>query len=110
MTMPTPLFELLALQDAPSGPNPLIMLGGLAVIFWFVLIMPERKERKRKQAMIAALKKNDRVLTTGGMYATVAAVSDNDFTLRFDDSPTRVRVLKSSIASVLTADDEAGSN
>jgi preprotein translocase subunit YajC len=91
---------------APAGPNMWILLLGPLVIFWFLLIMPERKERKRKAQMIADIKKNDRVLTTGGMYATVAAVNENDLTIKFDDGPTRVRVLKTAIASVVTTPAE----
>jgi preprotein translocase subunit YajC len=104
-TAPLPAGLLFALQDGsqdgPAGPNMLILLGIPLLIFWFVAIWPERKERKRKAAMIANLKKNDRVLTTGGMYATVAAVAENELTLKFDEGPTRVRVVKSAIASVV---------
>ena len=103
--MTLPALTALALQDAQqgtgSGPNMLIILLVPLAIFWFVAIMPERKERKRKAAMLDALKKNDRILTTGGMYATVAAVNENEITLKFDDGPVRVRALKSAIAAVI---------
>ena len=92
--------------DTGGGPNMWIILLVPLAIFWFVAIWPERKERKRKAQMLADLKKNARVLTTGGMYATVAAVSDVDLTLKFDEGPTRVRVLKSAIATVVDADVE----
>lgn len=100
----SPIF--LALQAggeaAPAGPNMLVLLGGMALIFYFIAIRPERKERARKQSMIEALRKNDKVLTTSGMYATVAAVNENEITIKFDDGPTRVKLLKSAIAQVLT--------
>jgi preprotein translocase subunit YajC len=104
-----PNLPVLALQDGGEGgggPNMLIILLVPLAIFWFVAILPERRERKRKQAMIGALKKNDRVLTTSGMYATVAAVNENDITIKFDDGPVRVKALKSAIATVI--DPEAG--
>jgi preprotein translocase subunit YajC len=105
-----PHLPVLALQDGAegggSGPNMLIILLVPLAIFWFVAILPERRERKRKQAMITQLKKNDRVLTTSGMYATVAAVNENDITIKFDDGPVRVKALKSAIATVI--DPEAG--
>lgn len=100
-----PLPPVMALLDAPpeggGGPNMLIILLVPLAIFWFVAILPERRERKRKAAMIEALKKNDRILTTSGMYATVAAVNENDITIKFDDGPVRVRALKSAIAAVI---------
>ena len=100
-------LPVLILQDGAEeggGPSMFVILLVPLAIFWFVAIMPERRERKRKQAMIADLKKNDRILTTGGMYATVAAVNENDVTIRFDDGPVRVRALKSAIATVIDPD------
>ena len=58
-----------------------------------------------KKALIAALRKNDKVLLTSGIYATVAAISDGELTVRFDDGNTRVRVLKSAIAQLVSQDD-----
>jgi preprotein translocase subunit YajC len=113
--MPIPLASTsaalaLALQDQPSAQpggnmlNMLVMFGGPLLIFWFVLLRPERKERKRKAEMLENLKKNDRVLTSGGLYASVAAVHEQEVVLKFDESGTRVRALKSAIASVLEDD------
>src|SRR5690606_38688010 len=97
-------------ESAPGGGgfDLLIMMGGTLLIFWLIAILPERKARKKKQEQLAALKKNDKVLTTAGMYATVAAVHENDLVPKFDDGATRIRVLKSSVASVLDADDGDG--
>ena len=110
--MPTATQSLfLALQNEPAaseGLNPLVLMLGVLAIFWFVAIMPERKQRKKKQAMIDALKKNDRVLTTGGMFARVAAIGEQDITIKFDDGPTRVRLLRSGIASVIDGSDGQG--
>jgi len=102
-------FATLLLQDSGSGGGglgTLLMFAGPLLIFWFLVIWPERKEKKRKAAMIENLKKNDRVLTTFGMYASVAAVNEGDLTLKLDDGNTRVRVLKSTIATVITPEGE----
>ena len=96
-----------AAEDQGSGLHLLFMMGGTLLIFWLMAILPERKQRKKRQALIDALAKNDKVLTTGGMYATVAAVHDNELVLKFDDGATRIRVLKSAIATVLNKDDDA---
>jgi preprotein translocase subunit YajC len=112
-TVATLLPPTLALQDgaaaAPGdGPNLLIMFGIPLLIFWFVAMWPERKERKRKAAMLANIKKNDRVLMTTGLYATVAAVHESELVLKFDEGPTRVRALKSAIASVVEERSDGG--
>ncbi len=101
------MTHLLLQQDtaASPGPNMLIMVAGMVAIFFLVAIWPERKARKKKEALIASLKKNDKVLLTSGIYATVAAISEGELTVRFDDGNTRVRVLKSAIAQVVTVED-----
>lgn len=88
--------------------NPLLdFLPLVAVIgiFYFVMIMPERKNRKRREAMLGALKKGDRVMTNGGMYATVAAINDQEVTLQIDEG-VRARFSRAAIQSVL---EEPGS-
>lgn len=93
----------------PAGPNMFVILAGTLVIFYLVAFLPERKARKKKEAMLGAVKKNDRVLTTSGMFATVAALGEQDLTIKFDDGNTRVRILRSSISAVLDKDgEEAG--
>ncbi|MFT7464505.1 MAG: preprotein translocase subunit YajC [Pseudohongiellaceae bacterium] len=95
-------------DSAPAeAPNMLIIVGATLVIFYLVAFLPERKARKKKEAMLEAVKKNDRVLTSSGMYATVAALGEQDITIKFDDGPTRVRILRSSISVVLDKDGEA---
>jgi preprotein translocase subunit YajC len=71
------------------------MLLVLAV-FWFVMIGPERKNRKKREAMLTALKKGDRVMTTSGIYGTVGQVQGNIVTLAIADG-VRVRVSLQSI-------------
>jgi preprotein translocase subunit YajC len=112
LAFPIPAAARVLLDDAGPGQggSMLQMLGlplGIGAIFLFMIILPERKEKKRKAAMLDELKKNDRVLTTFGMYATVAAVNEGDLTLKLDDGATRVRVLKSTIATVITPEGDA---
>lgn len=115
-TAPIALLMLLAPPVQEQAPpmtgtgglgNTLVMFAIPLLIFWLVMFRPERKERKRKAEMLDNLKKNDRVLTSGGLYASVAAVHEQEVVLKFDDGATRVRALKSAIASVLTDDDTA---
>lgn len=96
-------------QPAASGsPFGGMMFPLIAVfaIFWFVMIGPERKQRKKRQEMLEALKKGDRVMTTGGMYASVAAVQDDLVTLQIADG-VRARFSRASIQTVLVEEDKA---
>jgi len=100
-------------EGGAAAPGLFGNLGGffpiLAVfaIFYFVLIGPERKKRKEREQMLGAIKKGQRVMTTGGMFATVVAVADDKVTLQIADG-VRARFSVQSIQSV-ESDEEAPS-
>ena len=98
-----------ATSHAPGGGGTqfLIMMLGMIVIFYFLLIRPQMKEQKRRKAMLASIKKHDRVLTNGGLYGTVVSVGDNEVTLKIDENNNvRVKFARSAIASVIRDDTE----
>jgi len=70
-------------------------------IFYFVMIGPERKNKKKREAMLTSLKKGDRVMTNGGMYATVASVHEDRVSLQIADG-VRVRYSLQAIQTVET--------
>lgn len=92
-------------QDPPPWMSfaPILFIG---VLFYFMLLRPQAREQKRRQELLNGLKKNDKVVTTGGMIGTIADMSqDGRFvTLKFEDS-TRIRFLRSAIHGPL--DDKA---
>ena len=76
----------------------------MAVAFYFLLIRPQRRQETDRKAMIATLKKNDRVLTVGGIYGKVASVRPeaDEVTVTVDEnSNTRLRMTLGSISRVL---------
>ena len=79
----------------------------IAVAFYFLLMRPQKREQAQREAMLAALKKNDRVLTIGGIIGTVANISQDgsEVTLKVEDT-TRIRVIRSSIQRVMSAEGE----
>ncbi len=68
-------------------------------VFYFLLIRPQKKAQEDHKKMLSALKKNDEVITVGGIHGTVANVKDVSVTLKVDDN-VKIEVQKSSIASV----------
>lgn len=97
----------------PSAPGmgsmlfPLALMGG---IFYFILIRPQSKEKKRRANMLSGMKKNDRVVTIGGIIGTVTSVRDDEVTLKVDESSnTKITFSRSSIQRILdsAADDAA---
>ncbi len=71
-------------QAAPAKPeglaailgNPIVMMGLMAVMFYFLLIRPQQRQRKEQAARIAAMKNGDKVITTAGLHGIVHNVKD----------------------------------
>lgn len=82
--------------------NPLFLIIILFALFYFLIIRPQRREQARRQEMLGALKKNDRVVTIGGIIGSVANLSQDgkEVTVKVDDN-TRLKMLRSSIQNVL---------
>ena len=103
--IPTPAILLAA--DAGKPPSLLTMLWpflAIGLLFYFLMIRPEKRKRAEIERMQENLKKNDRVVTVGGILGVVvnAPSGSNEVTLRVDDNTnTRIRVLRSSISRVL---------
>lgn len=86
---------------AGRGPSPLVTLAPLAFVFalfYFLMIRPQQNERKKRDALLQELKKNDKVVTIGGLICTVVDLSSDgqEVTVKLDDA-TRVKMLRSSI-------------
>ncbi len=83
----------------------IILPVGVVVLFYAIFLAPERRRKAEETKLMAGLKKNDRVVTIGGIHGTVANVtSDSDIvTLKVDESSgTRIRVNRSAIARIVT--------
>ena len=83
---------------------PLIAIG---IVFYFLLLRPQRREQASREAMLAALKKNDKVATIGGVIGSVANISPDgqEVTLKVDDN-TRMKFTRSSIQRVLQSEGD----
>jgi preprotein translocase subunit YajC len=95
-----------AADAAPTGFN-IGTLGQLAplvlifVVFYFLLIRPQQKKMKQHRDMVAALKRGDRVVTSGGIIGVVTkVVSDNEVQVEIAEN-VRVRVVRSSITDIV---------
>jgi len=109
----TPLLTLLAEADnqPQSTPPWFYLMYALPVLMLIMLFRTNSKQKREAQNALAALKKNDKVVTSSGILGVVVAIKENEdeVTLRGDDtSNTRIRVLKSSIARVTSGDPTVG--
>ena len=69
------------------------------VIFYFLIIRPQKQKQLDHQKMVQSLKKNDEVITIGGIHGTVLNVKDNTLVLRIADN-VKVEIQKSAVAGL----------
>src|ERR1700747_2288814 len=96
----TGLFD----QNALVQFLPLILIF---VVFYFLLIRPQQRKAKEHKTMLDALRRGDRVVTGGGIIGTVARVDNPEEVIVDIAENVRVRVLRSTITSVLAKPDPA---
>ena len=111
--MMDPLFCMAAAAagDGPStlgGINPLILIGGMIAVFWFLIIAPQRKRDRQRRETMDNLRRNDRVVTSGGVHGVIVSLKDDEVILKVDPAKdVTLKLSRSSISRVLgSADDE----
>jgi preprotein translocase subunit YajC len=81
---------------------PIVAIG---LVFYFLVIAPANKQRKKTQEMISSLKKGDRVITTGGIYGTVQGVEADAVYLKIAEN-VKIKVTRSAVSGIVTEDSE----
>ena len=100
----------LILAQVTGGGDFITMLLPFALMFlllYLLIMRPQRKKEKERLAMLQNVKKDDHVLTSGGMYGVVQLVKDNDVILKVDEtSNIKIRVAKSAIIGIEKSSDK----
>ena len=104
------LALLLFAEEQPQG-SPLgilVPLLPILILFYFFMLRPMRRQEAERQALVSNLNKNDKVITSAGIYGTVVSVSDkeDEVVVKVDDG-SRVRMTKGSIHRNITAEEAA---
>ena len=96
-----------------QGGNPLGGLGSLVVplalmfgIMYFLVILPQSRQRKKVQAMLSAIKNGDKVVTTSGIYGTINGIDGDTIILKIADN-VKIRIARAAIAQVEAPEDAA---
>ncbi|KRS12358.1 preprotein translocase subunit YajC [Roseovarius atlanticus] len=83
---------------------PLILIFA---IMWFLLIRPQQKKMKEHQAMVAALRKGDQIVTQGGMIGKVTRVKEGEEIEVEIAEGVKVRIVRNTVAQVLSKTEPA---
>ena len=84
---------------AQSGLTALIPLILMFVIFYFLLIRPQQKKAKQHRELLAAVKKGDRIISTGGLHGIITGITDDIITMEIAPK-IRVKISRGSISVV----------
>jgi preprotein translocase subunit YajC len=84
--------------QSPLG-NPLIMMGLMVVMFYFLLIRPQQRQRKELAARIAALQAGDKVVTTSGIHGIIHNVKEHTVVIKVAEG-TMLEFDKAAVANV----------
>jgi len=88
------------------GGTYLIPLGLMFAIMYFMVIMPQQRQRKKVQAMLAELKAGDKVITSGGIYGTINGIDGDSVILKISSEPqVKIRIARAAIAQVEASED-----
>lgn len=89
-------------EGAAGGASPLLSFLPLVlifVVFWFLIIRPQKKQQDVRRKMLEAVKRGDRVLTTGGLYGVVKDVKGDVLVIAIAEN-VKVEVAKGAITAV----------
>lgn len=81
-------------QNLIAASWPIVLM---AIIFYFMLYRPQKKEQKQRTEMLSSLKKGDKVVTMGGIHGTITAISDKIVTLKVAEK-VEIEVSKAAVS------------
>jgi len=89
-------------QDGGPGlMSNIILFGSIILIFYFMIIRPQQKRAKERQKLLESMKKGDRVITSSGIYGTIAGLDEKTVLVQIADN-VKVKLDRGSIASILS--------
>jgi|SRR5467141_319491 preprotein translocase subunit YajC len=102
------MMAAIILQASGSGifGNLWMPLGLMFAIMYFMVIMPQQRQRKKTQEMLGALKAGDKIITNGGIYGTVNGIDGDSVILKISSEPqVKIRIARAAIAQVEASED-----
>lgn len=103
---------LLFAQDpaAPAGPGsasmlPLLMIGVMVLFFVIVILPANRRQRREQEAMLKALKRGSKVVTSSGIYGTIVSLKETEDEMVLRSEDTKLKMKKSIVIQVLGSDE-----
>ncbi len=98
-----PANPLAGAEGGKSNMMSLLMFAGIFVVFYLLMVLPEQRRRKKLKEEISALKKGDKVLTSGGIVGEIDFIDDKKAYIKTQDA--KIEILKDYIVTVIRPTD-----
>ena len=92
-------------QGGQGGFSSFIPLILMFVIFYFLLIRPQQKKTKQHREVINSLKTGDNIITSGGTYGKITAITDTTLTVEIADR-VRIKIARGNVAGLVQAQSQ----
>jgi preprotein translocase subunit YajC len=108
------MHSLILAMGSPSAPGtestapswaPLLPFVLVFVIFYLILIRPQKKQQQELQKLMESLKPGDQILMSNGIYGTVVDTKEKSLTVKIADN-VKIKVLRTAVASVVNGDEK----
>jgi preprotein translocase, YajC subunit len=105
------MLQLIAMAPPQGGSGSgsmiqtLIMFGAIFAIFYFMIIRPQQKRAKEREKLISNIQKGDKIITSSGIYGTVAGVEEKTILVQIADN-VKVKFDKSAV-NIITSSKES---
>lgn len=98
------LFLAMAPQGGEGGSmvSTLIMFGAIFAIFYFMIIRPQQKKAKEREALLSSVKKGDKIITASGIHGTVSGLDDKTVLIDVGNN-TKIKMERSAIGQVVNS-------
>ncbi len=100
------MIAALIFQGSGGLGSTLFLILPMVLIMYFLVFLPQSRQRKKMQEMHSALKAGDKVITSGGIYGTINGIDGDSVILKISSEPqVKIRVSRAAIAQVEASDD-----
>jgi preprotein translocase subunit YajC len=102
------LAEATSKGSSGGGGLPLMLLFGLMfLVMYFLILRPQRKRERDRKDMLTRVRKNDHIVTSGGIHGVVVSVKEDVLLVRIDETKDiKVRIDKSAVSALVESRDE----
>ena len=102
-------MNAIALLQTSAGTGAIIAqvlpILAIGLVFYFIVIRPANQQRRKTQEMLSALKKGDKVVTSGGIYGTIQGVEPDVVFLKIAEN-VKIKVARSAVSSIVSGEAE----